>query len=60
MILHHEVVDPFQTVLKDCSIVGGLTALHTLKINIIKAEERSHSTVDLKCCSMKCMSKVLI
>lgn len=42
MILHHEVVDPFPTVLKDCSIVGGLTALHTLKINIIKAEESQY------------------
>lgn len=41
MILHHRAVDLFQTVLKDCCMVGGLTALHTLKINIRKAEEVS-------------------
>lgn len=29
-IAHHEDADLLQTVLKDCSIVGGLTALHTL------------------------------
>lgn len=29
-IVHDEDVDLLQTVLKGCSIVGGLTALHTL------------------------------
>lgn len=40
VILNNEAVDLFQTV-KDCIIVGGLTAVHTLKINMIKAEEVS-------------------
>lgn len=39
--VHHEDVDLLRTVLKDCSLVGGLTALHTLEINIIKAGEVS-------------------
>lgn len=39
--VHHEYVDLLRTVLKDCSLVGGLTALHTLDINIIKAGEVS-------------------
>lgn len=40
-MVHHEDVDLLRTVLKDCSLVGGLTALHTLEINMIKAGEVS-------------------
>lgn len=38
---HREDADLLRTVLKDCGLVGGLTALHTLEITIIKAGEVS-------------------
>lgn len=39
--VHREDADLLRTVLKDCGLVGGLTALHTLEITIIKAGEVS-------------------
>lgn len=41
IFLHYKVVDLFLAVVEGCSIVGGLRALHTWKITIIKAEEGS-------------------
>lgn len=38
IFLHYEVADLFRAVMEGCSMVGGLRALHTLKITMIKAE----------------------